>query len=124
MKLSKNYEILWEGVMLQSRIKEFRCDDLEVLQKIDRIAKKFHRMCEDSCNGTIQEEAYELKEERLRGKVVKLSLQFSFPCVVKFQHDPRGAEVKLSCDMKKGYINEKNQVSDYNFYYFYPFNSF
>ena len=106
MKLSKNFQILWEGKLL-AKYSDFNYDDLQILAKIDRLAKKYHRFCEDVCNGVYDsEEREDQLEESIKCLIHNLIKKLSFSVTVKFQNDPRGAEVKL-------FIKD---------YMFYPFN--
>jgi hypothetical protein len=114
MKLSKNYEILREGVRIAKQIKSLNYDDIVLLANIDRLAKRYHRLCENYCNGEIGEEHFDKYSNFLQDNIKKNMKLFSFSCSVSFQNDPRGAEVRLQHDDR----------TNHGTYCIYPFNSF
>jgi len=101
--------------------KNFTANDYDLIRKISRLAHKHHRQCENDCNGEgfvngrfykcdgstpgaympDNETTVFVKEiEKIENKINKLiekSTTFSkgLQFTIEFQHDPRGATVKL-----------------------------
>ncbi len=63
-------------------------------REIMRLATRHQRLCEAYCNGSIDEGAYEKRTDSLERTIQAVVAGFINASAV-FQHDPRGATVKL-----------------------------
>ena len=86
------------GFILKTNCPFLNLDNLETLDKIRLLEKKKHRLDEDSANGTIDNDQWEIKDNKIRDKVNTLIQTLRKEAInmsVEFQNDPRGSAIKV-----------------------------
>lgn len=97
MNKKKRWELLREYNLFVKNHTKLNYMDFLNLQTIGRLAKKHHKLAEDNCNGTIEEEDYLKQKEKIESKIKEVAGWFA-GLNVFFQHNPRGTTVKLTHD--------------------------
>lgn len=119
-----------QSVYFGQKHKDFNYQDFDLIKKIQRLARKHQKQCENSCNGEgwvngqfftcgaideqncqwksayigdDEESIFDKEASKIEEKIKSLLLKGSYFFKVEFQGDPRGATVKLYYD---GYFIE------------------
>ena len=86
------------GFILKTNCPYLNLDNLETLDKIRLLEKKKHRLDEDSANGIIDNDQWEIKDNKIRNRVnnlIETLRKEAIKISVEFQNDPRGSAIKV-----------------------------